>query len=57
MLATAIAVTLIAGAFNLGVVIYAYNILGFQIVCALAVAVCGYMAMTQWMVFQALKPR
>jgi len=53
-IAAVLVLTSAAGIFNLYVVIRTYNILGFQLFCALAVAISGYMALTQWRLMRAL---
>jgi hypothetical protein len=49
--------TALAAIFNLIVVVMAYKTNGFQIVCALAAAIGGYMAMIQWQMAEALRKR
>jgi hypothetical protein len=51
------ALTVFGGIFNLGAVIYVYSLIGLPIVCALAIAVCGYMAIVQWSLFVSLSRR
>jgi hypothetical protein len=51
------AFTASAAIFNLIVVAMVYNDIGFQITCALAGAIGGYMAMTQWQMAEALRKR
>jgi hypothetical protein len=46
-----------AAVFNLIVVAMVYNTIGFQLTCALAVAIGGYMAMTQWQMAEGLRKR
>ncbi len=53
----AMILTIGAGAFNLIVVVCVNHLIGFQIVCALAVAVAGYMAATQWRLVEVLRRR
>jgi hypothetical protein len=53
----AFGLTVAAGMLNLFVVIHTYNIILFPTFCALAVAVSGYMAMTQWRLIQMLRAR
>jgi hypothetical protein len=44
-----------AGLFNLYVVIRTYNVIGFQLFCAVAVAISGYMALSQWSIAKLLR--
>ncbi len=46
--------TAAAGLLNLYVVIRTYNVIGFQLFCAVAVAISGYMALSQWSIAQVL---
>jgi hypothetical protein len=43
-----------AGLFNLYVVIRTYDVIGFQVFCAVAVAISGYMALSQWSIARLL---
>jgi hypothetical protein len=47
--------TTAAGLFNLYVVIHMFNIAGFQLFCAVAVAISGYMALSQWTIANLLR--
>jgi hypothetical protein len=48
------ALTAAAGLFNLYVVIRTYDVIGFQLFCAIAVAISGYMALSQLSIAKAL---
>jgi hypothetical protein len=52
----AFCITAIAAVFNIGVIIHAYPIVGFPIVCGIGVVVLVYMAMTQWRLIRLLRP-
>jgi hypothetical protein len=51
----AFCVTAIAAVFNVIVIIRAYPVIGFPVVCGVGVAVLVYMAMTQWRLITALR--
>ena len=53
----AFGLTVAAALFNLLVTIHVYSLIGFPIYCALAVAVAGYMALTQWRLIEILRRR
>jgi hypothetical protein len=54
-LLAALCVTIVAALFNVFVIIRAYPIIGFPVVCGLAVVVLVYMAMTQWRLIAAIQ--
>jgi len=54
VLLTVFFLTAAAGLFNLYVVIRTYDLIGFQVFCAVAVAICGYMALSQWSIATVL---
>jgi hypothetical protein len=54
VLLTVFFLTAAAGVFNLYVVIRTYDLIGFQVFCAVAVAICGYMALSQWSIASVL---
>jgi len=54
-LVAAFCVTAAAAVFNVFVIIHAYSVIGFPIVCGVGAAVLVYMAMTQWRLISALR--
>jgi hypothetical protein len=53
--AVCLALSACAAAFNIWVIARSYPVIGFQIVCSLAVAFCIYICLYQWKVFQGLR--
>ncbi|MGD0462001.1 MAG: hypothetical protein ABSB74_05900 [Tepidisphaeraceae bacterium] len=54
-LAFAFCVTATAAVFNAVVIVHAYSVIGFPVVCGVGVAVLVYMAMTQWRLIRVLR--
>ena len=46
-----------AATFNIWVIARSYSVIGFQIVCSLAVAFCVYISLYQWKVLESLRAR